>query len=554
MSPIPFVRRALDIEDYLAIVRRNASWIAGPALFGLVSAVVIAYLWPDRYVSEARLRALPPQIPERLVAGPGAMPLADRVNSITQSVLSRNTLTNIIQTCDLYPALRKAVPMEDVVEQMRRDITIGDPSVGGARTAFSVSFAYDNRYSAQRVTRDLVTRLVDESRRGQQRQVSQTALFLSEQADQARAELEAIEQKLTQFNMANVRVLTSQASNGFESLGVMELRTSAAGSALARTQQEKMLLDSELRLLREQVARLRTKPVARIGSPAAGTSASASAPQGRLEREIARMQTEVDLALTRYTSDHPDVQRLRTRLAALIREQTAEAASAPLAPVASVSPGPVAETVAVFDQAAEREIASVEQQIARLTARIRVKDMEAQDYSREIEAAQRRLGAMEQRLSAAPLDSQRLESLTRDHDSAKRRYADIRQRLNQAQESQAVDKNMQGETLELLDPASLPEGPASPTRSLIILGGVILGAVAGCGFAAIRELRDTSLKTLKDIAAYTQFRVFGSVPLLENDMVVRRRKRLALLAWTTACAASVLIMGAAVLYYRGART
>lgn len=551
MSPMPFVRRALDIEDYLAILRRNASWIAGPALFGLVSAVVIAYVWPDRYVSEARLRALPPQIPERLVAGPGAMPLADRVNSITQSVLSRNTLTNIVQTYDLYPALRKAVPMEDVVEQMRRDISIGDPSVAAARMVFSVSFGYDNRYSAQRVTRDLVTRLVDESRRGQQRQVSQTASFLSEQADQARAELEAIEQKLTQFKMDNVRVLTGQASNGLEPLGVMEMRTSAAGSALARTQQEKMLLESELRLLREQVARLRTKPAARTVSPAAGTAASAPAPEGRLEREIARMRTEVDLALTRYTSDHPDVRRLRTRLAALIREQAAEAAIAPLAPV---SPAAAAEPPAVFDPAAEREIAAVEQQIARLTARIRVKDMEAQDHSREIEAAQRRLGAMEQRLSAMPLDSQRLESLTRDHDSAKRRYADIRQRLNQAQESQAVDKNMQGETLELLDPASLPEGPTSPTRPLIILGGVVLGAIAGCGFAAIRELRDTSLKTLKDIAAYTQFRVFGSVPLLENDLVIRRRKRLALLAWTTACAASVLVMGAAVLYYRGART
>lgn len=549
MSPMPFVRRALDIEDYLAILRRNAGWIAGPALFGLVAAVVTAYLWPDRYISEARLRALPPQIPERLVARPSTVSLTDRVTSITQSVLSRNTLTNIIQTHDLYPVKRKALPMEDVVEEMRRDITIGNPAEGQTRLAFTVSFAYDNRYSAQRVTRDLVSRLIDESRRGQQRQASQTALFLSEQTDQARAELEAIEQKLTQFRLDNSRVMPGQRVNGTESLVLMETRTATAGAALARAQQEKLVLESEHRLLREQLAHVGSKPARPLA--VSGGVPAAVASDGRLEREIARAHTELDLAMTRYTADHPDVRRLQTRLAALTREQAAEAVRILPAPV---SPNAAAEIAAAFDPAVEREVGLAEQQIARLTARIRVKEMEAQDYSREVAAAQRRLGEMEKRLSTAPLDSQRLESLTRDHDSARRRYADLLQRFNQAKESQAVDMIMQGETLELLDAASLPEGPSSPTRPLIILGGVVLGAIMGCAFSAVREARDTSLKTLKDIAACTQFRVFGSVPLLENGLVIQRRKRLALLAWTTACTASVLVMGAAVLYYRSART
>ncbi len=60
--------------------------------------------------------------------------------------------------------------------------------------------------------------------------------------------------------------------------------------------------------------------------------------------------------------------------------------------------------------------------------------------------------------------------------------------------------------------------------------------------AGAREMKDTSLKNLKDVRAYTQMAILGSVPLLENDFVVRRRRRLAWLGWTTACLAAAVVM------------
>ena len=49
--------------------------------------------------------------------------------------------------------------------------------------------------------------------------------------------------------------------------------------------------------------------------------------------------------------------------------------------------------------------------------------------------------------------------------------------------------------------------------------------------------------------AYTQMPILGSVPLLENDFVVRRRRRLAWLGWTTACLAAAVIISGSVVYY-----
>ena len=79
--------------------------------------------------------------------------------------------------------------------------------------------------------------------------------------------------------------------------------------------------------------------------------------------------------------------------------------------------------------------------------------------------------------------------------------------------------------------------------------GVGIGALIGMFIVAAREMKDTTLKSLKDVRAYTQLTVLGSVPLLENDLVVRRRRRLTWLAWSTACLAGILIMAGSVVFY-----
>jgi len=55
-------RRPPDVEDYIDIVRRYRSWIVGPTFAGLVIAVVVAFLWPDTFISQAVMRITPQQI------------------------------------------------------------------------------------------------------------------------------------------------------------------------------------------------------------------------------------------------------------------------------------------------------------------------------------------------------------------------------------------------------------------------------------------------------------------------------------------------------------
>src|SRR5687768_10259117 len=96
-------RRQLELGDYLDIVRRQKAWILGPAFAGLVIAVVVAYLWPDTYVSSATIRVVPPQVPSSLVPTNVNSAMSQRINAMYQTISSRSNLTNIVTTFNLYP-------------------------------------------------------------------------------------------------------------------------------------------------------------------------------------------------------------------------------------------------------------------------------------------------------------------------------------------------------------------------------------------------------------------------------------------------------------------
>jgi hypothetical protein len=113
----------------------------------------------------------------------------------------------------------------------------------------------------------------------------------------------------------------------------------------------------------------------------------------------------------------------------------------------------------------------------------------------------------------------------------------------------ALENRQGGERLEQLDPPSLPQTPVEPKRPLIVGLGTGLGLLIGLCLAGTRELKDATLKNLKDVRACAQLPILATVPLLENYLVVRRRKRLMWLAWSMASLAGAVVMSVSVVFY-----
>jgi hypothetical protein len=101
----------------------------------------------------------------------------------------------------------------------------------------------------------------------------------------------------------------------------------------------------------------------------------------------------------------------------------------------------------------------------------------------------------------------------------------------------------------VLDNANLPLTPSAPNRWLICGIGVGGGLMAGIFLTGIKEVRDTSLKNLKDVRAYTQLPILSSIPLLENDLLVRRKRRLAYVSWSAAIILGIVAMTGSMYYH-----
>jgi hypothetical protein len=195
------------------------------------------------------------------------------------------------------------------------------------------------------------------------------------------------------------------------------------------------------------------------------------------------------------------------------------------------------------------QVLDVDGNIQRFESAVRAKELEIADLTSQIKQVESSINRLQGQISSAPLGEQQYSDLIRERELAKARYVDLDGRLNTAQLSQDLESHGQGQKLELLDAASLPQNPSEPKRPMVVGMGAGIGLLLGLVIAGAREMKDTSLKNLKDVRAYTQLAILGSVPLLENDFVVRRRKRMAWLGWTTACLVAMITMAGSVVYY-----
>jgi polysaccharide chain length determinant protein (PEP-CTERM system associated) len=536
-------RRAMDVEDYIDVVRRHKAWIFGPVFAALVISVVAAFLWPDTYVSWAVIRVVPPQVPENFVPTNINTDMQGRVNSMTQVILSRATLTNIINTHGLYQKERSRLPLDDVIENMRlHDIRIGsvqqlNASVKAQYPAFQIGFAYNNRYIAQKVTTDLVARFLEENQRETSLQTTGTTQFLRDQWDTARKRLEEIEQKLSAFRSRNLGRLPEEQSANFAQLNALQTQMLNVNTSMSRVNQDKLVLENQLRIFREQLASLKDP------NPQEQAAQQKNEKLSEKDREIAALENLLANLREHYKDTYPDVQTTIARLASARKQrETLAKAEAEKKPD---STAPQRQASPQFT----RESRDLESAIKRIQGLIEAKDLETQDLQRQAKILGDSVKNFQSRLEGVPVGIKEYDELIRDRDLAKRDYEGLDKSLSSSQMSTQLQNRQQGERLEQLDPPTLPQTPTEPKRPLIIAIGTGLGLVAGLFLAGAREVKDTSLKNLKDVRAYTQLPVLGSIPLLENDLVVRRRKRLGWLAWSTACLVGVVIMSSSVVYY-----
>lgn len=540
---ISISRRALDVEDYIDVARRHRGWIVGPVFAGLVASVVAAYLWPDTYTSSAIIKVIPQQVPEDYVKSNISQLMSDRIAALAGQVESRAVLATMIQTLDLYPKERSKLPMEDIVERMKHDISISGvasfATAANSRSvpAFLIQFSYTERYKAQKVVSELSSKFIDQSYRDRSTGSRGTADLLRDEHARAKAEMEAIDNRLAAFRQQNAGKLPEEQMGNMQAYTSLQSQLTNLNSMISRISNDKIGYETNIKILKDSISAIKEPPAVETPLPKSEKLVQA-------EREVDYLEKQVTSMREHYRDTYPPLQNAVSELNnAKRRKEQAQKEDDARKPEARAA-----------NPAVARDVRETETRIKQIEGAMRQKDLEAEEYKKEIARVNTLLHTYENRMQGIPMSQKESTELTRASDIARQKFTQLDSMVNRSGLADEMEKRRFGESLEVLDPASLPHDPVQPKRPIWIGVGTVMGLFLGFVLAGAREMKDTSLKNLKDVRAYTQLPILGSVPLLENDLVVRRRRRIAWLAWSFAGLAGILLMAGSIIFYYTTRT
>src|SRR5271155_2672703 len=115
---------AFDVEYCLGVVRRRHVHFLIPLFLGWIVVWGASWLLPVRYKSGTLILVEQPTMPKDYVVPNINDDLQDRLQNITQQILSRTRLLTIIDQLNLYSGGRKHMTPEEKVAEMTGDITI----------------------------------------------------------------------------------------------------------------------------------------------------------------------------------------------------------------------------------------------------------------------------------------------------------------------------------------------------------------------------------------------------------------------------------------------
>ncbi|MGA2156256.1 MAG: GNVR domain-containing protein [Bryobacteraceae bacterium] len=548
-------RRQPDVEDYIDMVRRYRSWIIGPMFAGLVISVVVAFFWPDTYVSTAVMTITPQQVSQSLVHADVATQMGTRLQEMETEILSRSSLSDLIVHLDLYKKERTQKPLEDIVQDMRnRAIQVKPYESTGSGTesrvqAFAISFSYTDRYKAQQVVRELIGKFEEQNLIYMTKTASVTTEFLGDELKNAKQHLEDLDQKLTQFKVANQGKLPDQFQANVQAENAAEAEAARMADTLSQAQARKVMLEQSLQnLIADQNFYVQHgEDVVNSGGGGGGVKSQQLV---ALEALLTQQKSRLASMLKLYGENYPEINSIRAEIsvtesqkADLEKQLEAQAASTP-------EKGPTK----VANVGVQARLEELKNSIATIKIQIQTTQGDIDRIIKNQGLVAQKIVAYQARIEQAPLNEQEYMQLTSDYQLAKTNYESMVQKRDSSETAKDLEQHKGGENLELLDPASLPEQATDPNRPAWAAIGTALGLVIGIVLAGAKEMRDASLKNLKDVRAYTNLPVLSSIPLLENALLVRRKRRLFWLAWSSSFIVGCLAMTVSVYYHFFGRT
>ena len=485
------------LREYVSVVWRRKWIFIFVALVTLIVGIFMILKLPVLYRSTGVIQVERQKIPEEWISSTVSGYADERIQAISQSLLSNDNLADLIRRYNLLSDADH-LTMFQKVEKISGNFTIENrvAQISGTRgsiiIAFSVSYDDPSPFVARDIATEFATLYVTENLKSRTKSVSDTRRFLETESNRLKLELGEIEEKISEFKASNTGVLPEHQALNIQAYDRVEQEIGSIDQQLNALEQRSILLHSSIDSATRYIE---------VNDQNTATD------DPTLER-LEQLRTEYMNIQSRYSDVHPDVVSLKREIKILELQ---------LEPVNAVS------TTASVDS----EILGTQDDAALIQLKT---DLESAGNEQNTLRERRRvllnkLANLEVKINKTPGVEREYSALIRDYESIQNKFNEIRARQSSARISQSLEQEQKGERFSLIQSPLLPDSPYSPNYPKMFVAAFGVSVLIGLGSLFGLEIIEGSVRNIRTLESLTGVPVLATVGYIEGGQDRRRRKR-----------------------------
>lgn len=461
------VRRQLNVEDWIEVLRRRKSQLILPAVLCALAGFLVSFAFPKRYTSHTRVLVEAPIVPDDIVKPVVSDDVNRRLASMQGEILSRTHLQGLIEENHLYQKDWDREPMEDLVDRLRKSISVAPmaPTPGTLTDdvlGFNIDVTLDDAKTAQAVCTQIASMFRNQNFQQREQQSEDTTQFLATQLAAAKARLDDQDAKLAAFQNQYLGAQPGDQQTNLTMLAGLTPQLEAVTQSVNEAQANKAFAES---MLTQQLAAMK--------------SSNGGDPQS-LQQQLNTLEAQLLTLRAKYTDKYPEVIKVQQEIADLQKKMQS--------PVANQPKSGGADTLGADSP-----------QIQQLRAQVNQAETTIAEKQKEQAQLQQQIKGIQGRIQLSPMVQEQYSKVTRDRQTALDFYNSLLKRRDDAQMATDLERRQESENFRVLDPPSLPQEPSFPNRQLFASGGLIAGLALGLGLVRLAEIRDKSLRQPRDV-------------------------------------------------------
>ena len=466
-------------KDILDIAIRRKWLIILCTVLGLVIGVALAWFKKDSYRSNTVILVEQQKIHQSYIPDVVGGSAAERVSTITQQVLSRTNLQNVIDEFHLYPDVIKSQGYQPVLENLTKIITVKTKGNRGQLESLTISYAHEDPMIAMKVTSKLASQYINENIKLRGEFIEGATKFLEQELTAAKTALDEKEKVLSEYKLQFMGELPNQLDTNLRTLDRLQLEKIRIQDSLNGLHTRAELLQKEIRDYRDSGALQQGPTKGPIRDPSV--------------MQLSQLKNDLKKLSGEFTDAYPDVVSLKLQI------QKLETELAQRAGLTNESDG--ITDIATFDPylvGLNTDLKQVKSEIAQLNTQLKRTAVSMADF--------------EGRIERTPEREQELLKLDRDYGNMQDNYQHLLQKRINARISENLDKRQKSERFRILDPANLPTIPEGIPRALIPFGGLGAGVGFGFGLAFLLDFLSPTFRRSDDVEISLGFPLLATIP------------------------------------------